>query len=92
MVFSGYSTPKPIPVVGTVLGDGQGGAPTWTVSANDPALYRSILTVTLTPVSPGTGTPEAPVAILLPLAGLLACGAAVAVSTRRRRRSAFTAA
>jgi hypothetical protein len=86
MVFSGYSTPKPVPVVGNVLGDGQGGAPTWTVGADDPALYRSILTVTLLPSSPGTGTPEAPVAVLLPMAGLLTGGIGVAYATRRRRR------
>ena len=86
MVFSGYSTPKPIPVVGNVLGDGQGGAPTWTVEADDPALYRSILTVTLLPSSPGAGTPEAPMAILLPLAGLLTAAIGVAYATRRRRR------
>jgi hypothetical protein len=92
MVFSGYSTPKPVPVVGSVFGDGQGGAPTWTVQPNDPALYRSILTVTLTPSTPGTGTPEAPVSILLPLAGLLTCGAGVVFSTRRRRKRAPTAA
>jgi hypothetical protein len=87
LVFSGYSTPKPIPLDGSVLGDGQGGAPTWTVSANDPALYRNILTVTLTPNSePGTGLPEAPATILLPVAGLLAGGGAVAYVRRRGRR------
>jgi hypothetical protein len=86
MVFSGYSTPKPIPVVGNVLGDGQGDAPTWTVEADDPALYRSILTVTLLPSTPGAGTPEAPMAILLPLAGLLTAALGVAYATRRRRR------
>ncbi len=84
MVYSGYSTPKPVPVDGAVLGDGQGGAPTWTVSANDPALYRSILTVTLSP-TPGTGTPETPNVLLLPLAALLVGGGAV-VFVRRRRR------
>ncbi len=83
MIFSGYSTPKPIPVVGTILGDGQGGAPTWTVEANDPALYRSILTVTLTP-SPGTELPETPSVILLPMAGLLLGAGAVFISRRRR--------
>jgi hypothetical protein len=75
-----------------VFGDGQGGAPTWTVEANDPALYRSILTVTLTPSSPGMGTPEAPLAILLPLAGMLTGGIAVSYSRRRRRRPAIVSA
>jgi hypothetical protein len=87
LVFSGYSTPKPIPVDGTVLGDGQGGAPTWTVGADDAALYRNILTATLTPSgSPGTGTPEAPVSILIPLAGIFTIGLGVTYATRRRRR------
>ncbi len=87
MIFSGYSAPKPVPVAGSVLGDGQGGAPTWTVGADDPALYRSILTVTLTPsTGPGTGTPEVPAAILLPLAALGLCGVAVVRTTRRRKR------
>ncbi len=87
MVFSGYSTPKPIPLAGAVLGDGQGGAPTWTVQPDDPALYRSILTVSLTPSEPGADAPEVPAAILLPLAALLLCGSAVGYSARRRRRS-----
>ena len=85
MVFSGYSTPKPVPVVGSTFGDGQGGAPTWTVSANDPALYRSILTLTLTP-SPPAVTPEAPYNILLPVAGLLVLGGSAVYIDRRRRR------
>jgi hypothetical protein len=46
MVFSGYSTPKPLPADGSVLGTG---STQWTVSPQDPALYRDILTVTLTP-------------------------------------------
>ena len=46
MVFSGYSTPKPLPTAGAVLGTG---ATKWTVGTEDPALYRDILTVTLTP-------------------------------------------
>jgi cytoskeletal protein CcmA (bactofilin family) len=49
MVFSGYGSPKPLPADGSVLGTGLDGAPTWTVSATDPALYRNILTMTLTP-------------------------------------------
>jgi hypothetical protein len=86
MVFSGYSTPKPIPLVGTTLGDGQGGAPTWTVEANDPALYRNILTVTLT-LSPGNQLPESPVVVALPVVALLG-GVGVIFLTTRRRRSA----
>jgi hypothetical protein len=84
MIFSGYSTPKPVPVVGTTLGDGQGGAPQWTVEANDPALYRSILVVPLT-VTPGSELPEAPSVLLLPLAALLFGGGVVFVRLRRRR-------
>jgi hypothetical protein len=86
LVFSGYSTPKPIPVDGAVLGDQQGGAPQWTVGADDPALYRNILTVTLTPSQPGATTPEAPVSILIPLAGIFTIGLGVTYTTRRRRR------
>jgi hypothetical protein len=86
MVFSGYSTPKPIPLVGTTLGDGQGGAPTWTVGANDPALYRNILTVTLT-LSPGNQLPESPVVVALPVVALAGGGAVIFLTTTRRRRS-----
>jgi hypothetical protein len=46
MVFSGYSTPKPLPADGSVLGTG---STKWTISPQDPALYRDILTVTLKP-------------------------------------------
>ncbi len=84
MVFSGYSTPKPVVPAGTQLGDGQGGAPVWTIGVNDPELYRSILTVTLDPVPPA-GAPESPVAILLPLIGLLFGGGAYWYTVRRRR-------
>jgi hypothetical protein len=49
MVFAGYSTPKPLPAAGTVLGTA---ATRWTVGTEDPALYRDILTVTLTPTAP----------------------------------------
>jgi hypothetical protein len=45
MVFCGYSSPKPLPADGTVLGTG---STMWTVSPQDPALHRGILTVTLT--------------------------------------------
>jgi hypothetical protein len=86
MVFSGYSTPKPIPLAGTALGDQQGGAPQWTVQPDDPALYRNILTVTLTPSGPAATTPEAPVSILIPLAGIFTIGLGVTYTTRRRRR------
>jgi hypothetical protein len=87
MVFSGYSTPKPIPVVGAVLGDQQGGAPQWTVSATDPALYRNILTVQLSPGSPNGGaTPEAPNVLLLPLVAAFLGGTALFFARRRRRR------
>jgi hypothetical protein len=86
MVFSGYSTPKPIPLVGAALGDEQGGAPQWTVEANDPALYRNILTVTLTPNTP-PNVPEAPDAVLLPLGALLV-GGLLFMTQRRRRRGA----
>lgn len=87
MVFSGYSTPKPIPLVGNALGDEQGGAPQWAVEANDPALYRNILTVTLTPNAP-VETPETPYVILLPLlAGFLGIGAYLYTGRRRRLRT-----
>jgi hypothetical protein len=86
LVYSGYSTPKPVPVVGAVLGDGQGGAPTWTVGADDPALYRNILTVTLTPGGqPGTDLPESPSVVLFPLLAIGVGVGAVVVTSRRRR-------
>jgi hypothetical protein len=45
MLFAGYSTAKPLPSVGTVLGTN---APArFTVAANRPALYRTIPGVTL---------------------------------------------
>jgi Bacterial Ig-like domain (group 3) len=44
MVFSGYRVPKPVATVGDVLGTSGG----YTVGADDPALYRNILTMTLT--------------------------------------------
>lgn len=47
MVFAGYSTPKPLPTVGTSMGTDA--SDQFTVAANEPALYRSILTVTLRP-------------------------------------------
>ena len=48
MIFAGYSTPKPLPSVGTTLGTNA--AQQFTVAPNEPAEYRSILTVTLRPV------------------------------------------
>ena len=48
MVFAGYSTPKPLPTVGTSMGTNT--AQQFTVAPNEPAEYRSILTVTLHPV------------------------------------------
>jgi hypothetical protein len=89
MVFSGYSTPKPIPLDGAILGDQQGSAPQWTVTSNDPALYRNILTVTLTPSSGlGSQAPETPVALALPLLGVAVVGGATALVYRRRRHLA----
>ncbi len=83
LVFSGYSTPKPLPAVGSELGTG----PTqWTVNPADPALYRDILTLTLTP-QPSTQTPEAPLAAALPVLGIGILASGMAVTSRRRRRS-----
>jgi hypothetical protein len=87
MLFAGYSTPKPVPVDGSLLGDQQGGAPQWTVGTSDPALYRNILTVTLT-ATPGTALPESPAVVALPLLALLLLGGALLASNRRRRRIA----
>jgi len=56
MVFSGYRLPKPITSAGTVLGT----AGQYTVGADDPALYRNILTMTLdSSTSPAVGTSTA---------------------------------
>ncbi|HUI04022.1 MAG TPA: hypothetical protein VLZ77_10800 [Acidimicrobiales bacterium] len=44
-------------------------------------------TFTLSGVGPPSGTPEAPLAVLLPLAGLAGPGAVVLVAWRRRRRA-----
>jgi hypothetical protein len=87
MVFSGYSTPKPLPADGSVLGDGYDGAPTWTVSPIDPALYRNILTVTLEPGPSSGQVPESPLVVALPIIALL-LGAGVLVVTRRPRTAA----
>ena len=81
MVFAGYRLPKPITTVGTVAR--APGRRQYTVGATDPALYRNILTVTLTATPNDAATPEAPLTVLLPLAGALV--AAVVVLLRRRR-------
>ncbi|WP_042368890.1 hypothetical protein [Streptacidiphilus neutrinimicus] len=47
MVFAGYSTPKPLPSVGSVYGTNP--AALYTVGAAQPAEYRTILTVNLRP-------------------------------------------
>ena len=49
MVFAGYRLPKTLTTAGTTVGTGYNGAPQWTIGATDPALYRNILTVHLTP-------------------------------------------
>ena len=55
MVFSGYRLPKPITSDGTVLGTNTSSQ--YTISPNDPALYRNILTMTLdSATSPGVAT------------------------------------
>lgn len=65
MVFAGYRLPKPITTAGTVLGT-NGGAQ-YTVGTTDPALYRNILTDTLTSSSsPLVGTSSALTATLTP--------------------------
>ena len=54
MVFSGYRTAKPLPSTGSAaLPLGTDPALTYTPGATDPALYRTILTVTIHPVSGG---------------------------------------
>ncbi len=55
MVFSGYRAPKPVATDGDVLGTNP--SATYTVGPNDPALYRNILTMTLSSsTSPRVGT------------------------------------
>jgi hypothetical protein len=55
MVFSGYRLPKPIAAAGTALGTNA--AARYTIGAKDPALYRNILTLSLTSAtSPGVTT------------------------------------
>lgn len=57
MVFSGYRIPKPITAVGTELGTGSA---KYKIGAEDPALYRNILTMQLTSAtSPGVPTTTA---------------------------------
>ncbi len=95
MVFSGYRTPKPIPTDDTLLGTdtattcGPNGTSScqYTVGTTDPAIYRNILTVTLTPSSdsPPPVLPESPLALALPLLGAAIVGGAVTMVYRRRR-------
>lgn len=47
MIFAGYSTPKPLPAVGSVYGTDPSSQ--YTVPAGSPARYRTILSVKLTP-------------------------------------------
>jgi uncharacterized repeat protein (TIGR01451 family) len=47
MIFSGYRLPKTISNAGTQVGTDPNAQ--WTIGATDPALYRNILSVTLTP-------------------------------------------
>ena len=47
MLFAGYSTPKPLPTTGEVLGTNPNAL--FTVPAAEPASYRTILSVTLRP-------------------------------------------
>jgi len=83
MVFAGYRIPKTIAPVGTVLGTN--GSDLYTIGANDPALYRNILVVTLDPSVPNGGdAPEAPVTLLLPLTAVAVGGAWLLVMRRRR--------
>jgi hypothetical protein len=84
MVFAGYRLPKPIEPAGTVLGS-DSSAP-YTVGPTDPALYRSILTVSLTPSSssPPATTPEVPNLLLLGAAAIGVFGGATLVVRRRR--------
>jgi hypothetical protein len=88
MIFAGYRLPSPIGTEGDVVGTDL--ASQYTIGATDPALYRNVLTVTLTPTSstgPPTTVPESPAAIFLPLAAVAGLGAAAVVTRRRRRRA-----
>ena len=81
MVFAGYRLPKPISPAGTAVGTNSS-AP-YTIGATDPALYRNILTVTLS-VSPAAATPESPLSVGLPLLAVLLLGGSLFVFRRRR--------
>jgi hypothetical protein len=83
MVFAGYRIPKTIAAVGTVLGTN--GSALYTIGANDPALYRNILVVTLDPVPNGGDAPEVPATLLLPLTAAMVGGVWWVVVRRRRR-------
>ncbi len=83
MVFAGYRIPKTIAAVGTVLGTN--GSDLYTIGANDPALYRNILVVTLDPLPNGGDAPEVPATLLLPFAAVAVGGAWLVVVRRRRQ-------
>lgn len=80
MLFAGYSTPKPLPKNSAAIGTA---STTWSPSTSDAALYRQILDVTLSPSAPAQ-TPEAPVALALPVAALGVLGAGLVLYRRRR--------
>ncbi len=82
MIFAGYRLPKPIAPAGTVLGTDT--ANPYTVGTTDPALYRTILTVTLDALPP-TATPEAPDTLMLGGLAVVVFGVAVGYVRRRRR-------
>jgi hypothetical protein len=81
MVFGGDRLPKSIQTAGTVLGTNS--AAQYTIGTTDPALYRNILTVTLT-VSPQSDLPESPIDSLFPLIAFVLLGSGVVVLRRRR--------
>jgi len=80
MIFAGYRVPKTIVNAGTVLGS-------WTVGTTDPALYRNIMAVTLTP-STAPVLPESRYPIALPVLAVGLGGAVIVFARRRRSRSA----
>jgi hypothetical protein len=88
LTFSGYSAPKPLPAVGSVVGTNT--AAQWTVTKSDPALYRDILTVTLTP-QVAAQTPESPLVVALPLLAFGTIGAWMLFLRRRYRQRRLTA-
>jgi hypothetical protein len=84
MVFAGYRLPKPIEPAGTVVGTTTSAQ--YTVGSTDPALYRSILTVSLvlSSSSPPAATPEAPNILLLGAAAIGIFGGTTMLIRRRR--------